>query len=131
MDKSLHNYCVEPVTVDDMVYMTTQILDKQEQFVQNKINGYIDTGYHYTKVQNMAKIRSHGLMTGKERSEKNVTSTIGGSFFGDGIYTANNVSREVFVLLLPFFLLCASRPYHVICSSYIRAQTLKALEKLV
>ena len=130
MDKSLQNYCVEPVTIDDMVYMTTQILDKQEQFVQDKINGYIDTGYHYTKVQNMAKIRSHGLMTGKERSEKNVTSTIGGSFFGDGIYTANNVSREAFLLLFPFCFM-SIKILPVICSSYIRAQTLKTLEKLV
>ena len=86
----LKEYCVEPVMVDDMVFMATDMLDKQEEYVKAGVNGYIDTGYHYTKSQNLTKIRSHGLMTAAERSEKNVTSTIGGSFFGDGIYTANN-----------------------------------------
>jgi len=86
----LKEYCVEPVMVDDMVFMATDMLDKQEEYVKAGVNGYIDTGYHYTKSQNLTKIRSHGLMTAAERSEKNVTSTIGGSYFGDGIYTANN-----------------------------------------
>jgi len=86
----LKEYCVEPVMVDDMVFMATDMLDKQEEYVMAGVNGYIDTGYHYTKSQNLTKIRSHGLMTAAERSEKNVTSTLGGSYFGDGIYTANN-----------------------------------------
>mmetsp|Transcript_14838 Transcript_14838/g.26967 ORF Transcript_14838/g.26967 Transcript_14838/m.26967 type:complete len:660 (+) Transcript_14838:184-2163(+) len=87
---SLQRYCVEAVTIDDMVYFAKNMLDLQEEFMQKQINGYIDTGYHYTDQRNMANIRTHGLMTAAERQTSNVRAAPKGAVFGDGIYTANN-----------------------------------------
>ena len=43
-NKSLKHYCVEAVAVDDMVYMATDMLEKQNEFVKSGVCGYIDTG---------------------------------------------------------------------------------------
>lgn len=86
----LGRYRLEAVTVDDMVYFATRMLDLQGEFVSGGANGYIDTGYHYTDLRNLSNIRNHGLMTAAERQSSSVRATGKGAMFGDGIYTANN-----------------------------------------
>ncbi|GFH49706.1 hypothetical protein CTEN210_06182 [Chaetoceros tenuissimus] len=84
---SAHQF--DSVATDDMVYMAERILDKQQEFLKKGIPSYIDVGYHYTHPDNMRKIRSNGLLTQAERDAKSINSRKQGSFFGDGIYTAN------------------------------------------
>lgn len=84
------SYEVEAVTTDDMVFFAKNMLDLQEEFLRQQVNGYIDVGYHYTNSMNMANIRTHGLMTAAERQTSHVRAVPKGAVFGDGIYTANN-----------------------------------------
>ena len=49
-NKSLKHYCVEAVAVDDMVYMATDMLEKQNEFVKSGVCGYIDTGELFLSV---------------------------------------------------------------------------------
>ena len=81
------SYEVEAVTTDDMVFFAKNMLDLQEEFLRQQVNGYIDVGYHYTNSMNMANIRTHGLMTAAERQTSHVRAVPKGAVFGDGIYT--------------------------------------------
>jgi hypothetical protein len=80
----------DTITQDDMVYCAENMFNLQQQFISNGINGYIDTGYHYTDSKHIANIRQHGLLTRSDRNTQQVNSFFHGSIFGDGIYTANN-----------------------------------------
>jgi len=81
---------VDTITQDEMVYCTENMLNLQQQYIPNGINGYIETGYHYTNPENMPNIRQHGLLTRCERNTQQINTTFHGSIFGDGIYTSNN-----------------------------------------
>jgi len=85
----LVNY-IAAVTREDMFHFAKAMLELQQEFLKQRINGYIDVGYHYTASTHMANIRQHGLLTKKDRDSQRVNSTLHGSVFGDGIYTANN-----------------------------------------
>ncbi|KAL9182764.1 hypothetical protein ACHAXT_004043 [Thalassiosira profunda] len=84
-----HN-CLEAVTIDDMVFFAKNLLDLQGEYISKNIPAHIDVGYHYTGSENMANIRTHGLLTRADRQTNKVQATNKGSMFGDGIYTANN-----------------------------------------
>eukprot|EP00984_Skeletonema_dohrnii_P013960 scaffold5845_cov73-Skeletonema_dohrnii-CCMP3373.AAC.2 len=86
---NLVNY-IAAVTREDMFHFAKAMLELQQEFLKQRINGYIDVGYHYTASTHMANIRQHGLLTKKDRDSQRVNSTLHGSVFGDGIYTANN-----------------------------------------
>jgi hypothetical protein len=47
----------DTVAKDDMVYMTERMLQVQETFRSMGRPHYIDMGYHYTREENMQKIR--------------------------------------------------------------------------
>ena len=80
----------EPVATDDMHFMVTKLAEAQEVFrVENK-DIHIDIGYHYTKSENLSRIKTNGLLTCGERLEKGVHSNYNGSAYGDGVYTAND-----------------------------------------
>jgi deltex-like protein len=88
---ALKTYCIDAVTIDDMVFFAKNMLDLQEEFIRKGVSGYIDVGYHYTVGRNMDNIRTHGLLTSSDRQTNQVQAIRkGGSAFGDGIYTANN-----------------------------------------
>ncbi|EJK58624.1 hypothetical protein THAOC_21237 [Thalassiosira oceanica] len=86
---NLRKFEVDSVTIDDMVFFATNMLDLQEEFVRNNVSGFIDIGFHYTGKENLANIRNHGLMTKAEREKGSVQVASKGAVFGDGIYTAN------------------------------------------
>jgi hypothetical protein len=73
-----------------MFHFAKAMLELQQDFFLKNVNGYIDVGYHYTGKKNLSNIRHHGLLTRKDRDSYKVHSTLHGSVFGDGIYTANN-----------------------------------------
>jgi hypothetical protein len=83
-DKNYHlvNY-IAAVTREDMFHFAKSMLELQHEFLRQKINGYIDVGYHYTDSRNMANIRQHGLLTRKDRDSQKVNSTSHGSVFGE------------------------------------------------
>lgn len=42
------------------VFFAKNMLDLQDEFVRNNVNGFIDIGFHYTMNSNLANIRNHG-----------------------------------------------------------------------
>ena len=64
-----------PVAVDDMVFLAKRMLELQHEFLRNSKGGYIDIGYHYTDAYNLKRIRTNGLLTKKDRQEKEVRTT--------------------------------------------------------
>ncbi|KAL9191213.1 hypothetical protein ACHAXT_000919 [Thalassiosira profunda] len=84
---------IEAVSHDDMVWFAEHMMGLQKEYgeSQQREHTKVDVGFHYTQSDNIPKIRTHGLLTKGERKEKSVTSAkTNASFFGDGIYTANN-----------------------------------------
>ena len=88
---------ISPVAVDDMVYMTEKLLMAQDEFRTSIVNNNnqhmrtdVDIGYHYTRTENLERIRTDGLLSRKEREANNIQSNYNGSSFGDGVYVASN-----------------------------------------
>ena len=51
---------------------------------------HVNVGFHYTGSENRSSILKHGLLTTKDRLERNIHPRIHGSSFGSGIYTASS-----------------------------------------
>lgn len=81
---------VDIVATDDLIPITMTILGCQAAFLDSNIPAYIDIGYHYTEPESLTNIQINGLLTKKDRAERGAQSRNRGSFFGDGIYTANH-----------------------------------------
>jgi deltex len=93
LHKNLACSTVQPIAVDDMVYVTERMLLMQQEFRSNGKPTIVDLGYHYTDSQNLSTIRSDGLMNRAERRDRNVGATRNrGSLYGHGIYAATNPS---------------------------------------
>ena len=87
----LAQYNVDSVSLDDMMFLTRQMLDLRDEFKTKNLPWYIDIGYHYTNQNNMAYIRTNGLLTKADRdSQKVKSSKFHGSVFGDGIYSSES-----------------------------------------
>lgn len=87
-----HPSGITPVAVDDMVYTAERMLRAQEDF-RNAAAGSkptaVDMGYHYTRSENLTRIKTDGLMSKRERDANNIApAKYNGSAYGDGIYTA-------------------------------------------
>jgi deltex-like protein len=78
------------IAKDDMVYLAERLLDTQESFKQTGRPYDVDLGYHNTTYSAVARIKTDGLLTRKERVEQNIHSVNRGSYYGDGVYTADN-----------------------------------------
>ena len=78
------------VARDDMVFMAIKMLQLHESFSSDLKPSRVDIGYHYTRPENMDRIRTDGLMTHAERTAHSVGALHNGSAFGDGVYTGNN-----------------------------------------
>jgi hypothetical protein len=76
-------------TTDDLARLVERILAKQDEYKTMGLCSLIDVGYHYTKTENLDAIRTHGLLTLQERTEKGISAHYNGSENGDGIYTCD------------------------------------------
>jgi deltex-like protein len=85
---------VENIARDDLVYMAERLLDTQEEFAKDGKPHHIDLGYHFTKEEALERIRTDGLLTRKDQEQNSIGQRrrpmLGASYFGDGVYTANN-----------------------------------------
>jgi len=80
---------ISPVARDDMTFMCEKLFQEQQTFRSAGKPVRVDIAYHYTRSQNMDRIRTDGLMTHAERQANSVNSQYNGSVFGDGVYTGN------------------------------------------
>jgi len=80
---------ISPVARDDMTFMCEKLFQEQQTFRSAGKPFRVDIAYHYTRSQNMDRIRTDGLMTHAERQANSVNSQYNGSVFGDGVYTGN------------------------------------------
>jgi hypothetical protein len=82
---------VQAVASDSMFYVAMRTLSAQQAFHTAGKPTAVDLGYHYTQKENMATIRSDGLMSGTERATKGVSAVRNnGASYGHGVYTATN-----------------------------------------
>jgi hypothetical protein len=82
---------VQAVASDSMFYVAKRLLSAQQAFHTAGKPTAVDLGYHYTQKENMATIRSDGLMSSKERTAKGLSvARFHGAKYGNGIYTATN-----------------------------------------
>lgn len=82
---------LESLGADDLVLLVEQLLYTQDRFIQEGKPHFVDVGYHYTQAPNIDRIRTDGLLTKGERYDRGIDAVaIGGAFFGDGVYTADN-----------------------------------------
>lgn len=83
---------VKTVALDDMVFLAERLFEAQEAFrtegASHQRPYSIDTGYHYTKRQNLDRIQTDGLLTQEDRKRRKILSKHNGSSFGEGIYTS-------------------------------------------
>ena len=76
---------------DDMVRLVERMLETKAKFQKQGYSTFVDTGFHYTKTDNMESIRSNGLMSRKDLASNQIKYQAGGGeSFGHGIYTANS-----------------------------------------
>lgn len=78
---------------EDLIRMAERLLATQEEFRAAGKPVTIDLGYHNTRDENVQSIRKHGLLTRSELEAKGIKYTYHGSKWGDGIYTAKEVTR--------------------------------------
>jgi hypothetical protein len=82
---------VQAVATDSMFYVARRMLLAQQAFHMAGKSTAVDLGYHYTQTENMATIRSDGLMSSKERAAKGLSAVnYHGAKYGQGVYTATN-----------------------------------------
>lgn len=76
---------VRVIGADDMFFFAKRFFDQQGLFqTDNSATDKCDIGYHYTSDQNLAKIKSGGLLTKADRSANGIEATFNGSSYGDG-----------------------------------------------
>jgi Deltex C-terminal domain len=74
-----------------MLAATSRMLQTQEDFHFAGKPTRVSLGYHYTSIENVPNICAHGLLSPKERTDKNIKpQKEHGEVFGKGIYTAAN-----------------------------------------
>jgi hypothetical protein len=79
-----------PVATDDIVSLTEDLIETQTEFRQANKPFEADIGYHYTKQENMRRIKADGLMSRSDRRSLGIRAAYNGSSYGDGVYTGNN-----------------------------------------
>jgi len=74
--------------VDDMLSQAERLLDCQKEFQQLNAPSKVRLAYHYTREDNMDRIKTEGLMT---RADQDRTSArLNGIVYGDGVYVSTN-----------------------------------------
>ena len=80
----------DPVGRDDLFYCAVEMFKQQEAFRKAQVDSHVDIAYHYTRSQNLRRIRQDGLLTKADRDKMNIATSTHGLAFGDGVYTGNN-----------------------------------------
>jgi hypothetical protein len=75
---------------DDLVWLVKRMIVKRDEHQSKQICTHVDLGYHYTQHGNLERIRTDGLLSLKERTERKIQSNYNGSQCGDGIYTCSD-----------------------------------------
>ena len=83
------NTGVTTVAVDDLVWLARRMMKKQEVFTSTSIPAMVDLGFHWTQPENMKMIKTDGLLSKRERTERQIQAKHNGSAYGDGIYTSD------------------------------------------
>jgi hypothetical protein len=87
---SKHPGFLQIVARDDIVYLAERTFIQQETFRLAGVPYHFDLGFHYTKPEYLASIKTGGLLTKKDRDSRNVSAQHNGSAYGDGVYTCDN-----------------------------------------
>jgi len=90
------------VAKDDMMFLMERMLELQLQFLAEGKPTQIDIGFHDTTPENLASIRTEGLLTKAERDSNNVQSHYNGSVFGDGYVTSFDLCMHVLDVLIAY-----------------------------
>jgi hypothetical protein len=88
----LESNVIVPLATDDMVFWTEKLIQKQDSFRAKNRPTTVSLGFHFTNPTNLSQIRTNGLLTKQERQDRNINSTFNGSVYGDGVYTAEDVT---------------------------------------
>lgn len=81
---------------DDIVFLAECLIHLQKLWKSVHANNIsqrsarVDVGYHWTRPENLDRIRTNGLLTKKERDMEGIQSRHNGSRYGEGVYTADN-----------------------------------------
>ena len=84
---------IDTIAKDDMVYLAERLLMAQEDFQNRKIPSKVDIAYHHTQSSNLETIRTNGLLSRREREERNINSNFNGSARGEGIYCSEDPAK--------------------------------------
>jgi hypothetical protein len=84
---------IKAIATDDLFFQAKNLLRLQEEFQQAGKPTTVDLGFHYTKRENLSRIRTNGLLTKADREARKIESNFNGSTFGDGVYTADDHSQ--------------------------------------
>jgi len=84
---------IDTISQDDMVYLAERLLMAQEDFQNRKMPSKVDIAYHHTQSSNLETIRTNGLLSRREREERNIYSKFNGSACGEGIYCSEDPVR--------------------------------------
>ena len=81
---------IQAIALDDMIPMAEKLIATQNEYRHQRKPVHVDIGYHWTRLENLGRIQTNGLLTKEERDSKLIRVSNNGSSFGDGIYTAND-----------------------------------------
>lgn len=88
----LESNFIVPLATDDMVFLVEKLIQRQDSFRAKNRPTTVSLGFHFTNPTNLSQIRTDGLLTKQERQDRNINSTFNGSAYGDGVYTAEDVT---------------------------------------
>ncbi|GKY93927.1 E3 ubiquitin-protein ligase dtx3l [Mayamaea pseudoterrestris] len=86
-ESTLHDS--KDITPIAMTHLVERMLVKQSEYQRTNICSRIDLGFHWTKPENMKTILTDGLLTRKEREDRNIVVKNNRSKYGDGVYTTD------------------------------------------
>ena len=84
------------IAKDDMVFLAANMFRQQDAFYSAGKPVHVDLGFHYTRPDNVSRIRTDGLLSKAEREGLGISSFYNGSVYGDGIYTSDDHSLGCF-----------------------------------
>ena len=81
-------------TYNNLAVLVERLFHAQNEFrkLGNGVPYHVDIAYHSTLSENLKSIEAQGLLSRREREEKNIYVKSNGSFYGDGVYCSTNPS---------------------------------------
>jgi len=91
---SLQMEDIKIIAQDDIIFLTENLLVAWEDFKRRNIQATIDIAYHHTKSENLATIRTNGLLSREEQKQQHISSKYNGSKYGDGVYCTTDPTKH-------------------------------------